>query len=158
MDAERDAQSEGENLGLQLLSFRIQKQIIEQLKQLAKLEGTGYQPLMRRVLTQYVRENEYKLEKLVTPAERVEQADALFTKAIRLRDEISTLAPFSNERVSAEIDYTKALAKAQGLFTQVLQETFEPALQMHAKKRMSQITEICQEEIQSAHDKKYGKK
>ena len=45
-------------LGLKLLSFRIQKSLIQKLKNIAKQEGIGYQPLMRQVLTRYVREKE----------------------------------------------------------------------------------------------------
>jgi predicted DNA binding CopG/RHH family protein len=47
-------------LGLHLLSFRIQKSLITKLKNIAKEEGIGYQPLMRQVLTRYVREYEAK--------------------------------------------------------------------------------------------------
>jgi len=48
-------------LGMRLLSIRLQYELIAQLKQLAKLEGIGYQPLMRQVLTRYVRENEHRI-------------------------------------------------------------------------------------------------
>lgn len=34
----------------------------EQFKPFAKLEGIGYQPLMRQVLTRYARENEHRLK------------------------------------------------------------------------------------------------
>ena len=45
---------------MHLLSFRIQKSLITKLKNIAKEEGIGYQPLMRQVLTRYVREHEAK--------------------------------------------------------------------------------------------------
>lgn len=48
-------------LGLQLISIRLQGSLIEELKELAVQEGLGYQPLMRMVLTRYVKENEHKL-------------------------------------------------------------------------------------------------
>ena len=48
-------------LGLQLMSIRLQATLIEDLKELAVQEGLGYQPLMRMVLTRYVKENEHKL-------------------------------------------------------------------------------------------------
>ncbi len=51
-------------MGLQLLTIRVQKGLIEQFKELAKLEGIGYQPLMRQVLTRYARENEHRLDAL----------------------------------------------------------------------------------------------
>jgi uncharacterized protein (DUF4415 family) len=48
-------------LGLQLISIRLQANLIDELKELAVQEGLGYQPLMRMVLTRYVKENEHKL-------------------------------------------------------------------------------------------------
>ena len=51
-------------MGLQLLTIRLQKGLIEQFKEFAKLEGIGYQPLMRQVLTRYAKENEHRLETL----------------------------------------------------------------------------------------------
>lgn len=48
-------------LGLQLISIRLQANLIEELKELAVQEGLGYQPLMRMVLTRYVKENEHRL-------------------------------------------------------------------------------------------------
>ncbi len=50
-----------DSMGLQLLTIRLQKELIEQFKELAKIEGIGYQPLMRQVLTRYARENEQRL-------------------------------------------------------------------------------------------------
>ena len=44
-------------LDLQVISIRLQKELIENLKNLAKNEGIGYQPLIRQVLTRYVRDN-----------------------------------------------------------------------------------------------------
>lgn len=41
-------------LGLQLISIRLQKSLIEDLKWIAKLNGIGYQPLIRQVLTRFV--------------------------------------------------------------------------------------------------------
>ena len=43
-------------LELELISIRLQKGLIEAFKELADLEGIGYQPLMRNVLTRYIRE------------------------------------------------------------------------------------------------------
>lgn len=45
-----------EALGLQPVTVRLQKELVEQLKILAKKEGLGYQPLIRHILTRYVRE------------------------------------------------------------------------------------------------------
>jgi hypothetical protein len=41
-------------LELQMISVRLQKSLIDDLKNFALLEGLGYQPLMRRVLQRYV--------------------------------------------------------------------------------------------------------
>jgi hypothetical protein len=43
-------------LGLQVVSIRLQKKLIAAFKAIAKDEGIGYQPLMRQVLTHYVRD------------------------------------------------------------------------------------------------------
>ncbi len=44
-----------EGLGLQMISLRLQKDLIEELKVLAKKEGLGYQPYIRQLLSQHVR-------------------------------------------------------------------------------------------------------
>ena len=41
-------------LGLQPISIRLQKDLLDNLKALAKLNGLGYQPLIRQVLTRWV--------------------------------------------------------------------------------------------------------
>lgn len=43
-------------LELQLISIRLQKKLIEDLKHIAREEGIGYQPLIRQALTRFVRE------------------------------------------------------------------------------------------------------
>lgn len=147
-----------DSLGLQLLSFRIQKSVIEQLRGLAKLEGIGYQPLMRRILTAWVRENEHRLEQLLTPRQATEKADILFAQAIKLKGEIPALAPLSNERIFAEGDYNKALTESNALFCNAYEKCGDPVLKQHIKLRLSQIREILDQELQQEHDKKYGKK
>lgn len=42
-----------EALELQLISIRLQKSLIEDFKMIAKLNGIGYQPLMRQILTRF---------------------------------------------------------------------------------------------------------
>lgn len=42
------------SLGLQLISLRLQKSLIEDLKAIASLNGIGYQPLMRQILKRFV--------------------------------------------------------------------------------------------------------
>jgi predicted DNA binding CopG/RHH family protein len=43
-----------ESLGLQPISIRLQKDLLDNLKALALLNGLGYQPLIRQVLTRWV--------------------------------------------------------------------------------------------------------
>jgi hypothetical protein len=43
-----------EALDLQPISIRLQRDLIENLKALARLNGLGYQPLIRQVLTRWV--------------------------------------------------------------------------------------------------------
>ena len=43
-----------DSLGLQPISIRLQKDLLDNLKELAKLNGLGYQPLIRQVLTRWV--------------------------------------------------------------------------------------------------------
>lgn len=43
-----------EALGLQPISIRLQKDLLEELKMIARLNGLGYQPLIRQVLTRFV--------------------------------------------------------------------------------------------------------
>lgn len=43
-----------DSLGLQAVTMRLQKELVEQLKILAKKEGLGYQPYIRQLLTKHV--------------------------------------------------------------------------------------------------------
>jgi len=72
--AEVDESRIDESLGLQMISIRLQKSLIEDFKQIAKLHGLGYQPLMRQVLARFA-ESEKKriLNKFVAEHERLEQ-------------------------------------------------------------------------------------
>lgn len=57
-----------DGLDLQLISLRLQKTLIEDLKLIAKTHGLGYQPLMRQVLTRFV-----DAEKKMLLAEKVRE-------------------------------------------------------------------------------------
>lgn len=46
-----------EAMELQLISIRLQKQLIDDLKRIAQKEGIGYQPLIRQALTRFARDN-----------------------------------------------------------------------------------------------------
>ena len=43
-----------DSLGLQPISIRLQRTLLDNLKALAQLNGLGYQPLIRQVLTRFV--------------------------------------------------------------------------------------------------------
>jgi len=52
-----------EKLDLQIISIRLQKSLIDDLKDLAGEDGLGYQPYIRQVLTHHVRNEKRKREK-----------------------------------------------------------------------------------------------
>lgn len=58
--SETEASEIDDVMELQLISIRLQKQLIEDLKLIAKQEGIGYQPLIRQALTRFVRESNLK--------------------------------------------------------------------------------------------------
>jgi uncharacterized protein (DUF4415 family) len=47
------AQQIDEGLGLQMISIRLQKELIEDYKKIAEFHGVGYQPLMRDALKRF---------------------------------------------------------------------------------------------------------
>ena len=145
-------------LGLQLISIRIQKSLIEQLRALAKFEGMGYQTFMRQILTHYAKKNEHKLEHLLMPNQLVEKAEQLFMQALKYKELIPTLKPMSNERVSAECDYSITLGKANKLYCQAYGKcTANPVLKKHVSLRMDQINKLCDEQSENTYSKKYKK-
>ena len=52
-----------EKLALQIISIRLQKNLIDDRKELAGEDGLGYQPYIRQLLTQHVRNEKIKREK-----------------------------------------------------------------------------------------------
>ena len=62
------------SLDLQLISVRLQKSLIDDLKGIAALNGIGYQPLMRQVLKRFVDGEKKKILK-----DRVAEMRALAT-------------------------------------------------------------------------------
>jgi len=48
-----------ESLGLQMISIRLQKELIDDYKKIADFRGVGYQPLMREALKRFA-EAEFK--------------------------------------------------------------------------------------------------
>lgn len=52
------------SLGLQVISIRLQKALIHDLKELARESGIGYQPYVRQLLTRHVRDEKKRLKAL----------------------------------------------------------------------------------------------
>jgi len=65
-----------ESLDLQLISIRLQKSLIEDLKAIARINGLGYQPLMRQILTRFA-----EAEKRQMLMERALEGEKLQQKA-----------------------------------------------------------------------------
>ena len=146
-----------EGFGLQLISLRLNRTLIEQFKELARLEGIGYQPLMRNVLIDYAKANEHMLIALLTASEVAQRAENAFISAIKLREEIADLKPLSNERVRAESAYSGTLNEARVLFSRAIDKGKNPVVLQHAKLRIQQIAELCKQELQPKPAGKNGK-
>lgn len=52
-----------EKFNLHVISIRLQNTLIDELKELAAEDGLGYQPYIRQILTQHVRNEKRKREK-----------------------------------------------------------------------------------------------
>ncbi|MFA0159666.1 hypothetical protein [Vibrio sp. 10N.261.46.A3] len=52
--SKNDGEKLDDKLGLQMISIRLQKSLIEDLKDIAELNGIGYQPLMKQILKRFV--------------------------------------------------------------------------------------------------------
>ncbi|MBX3138049.1 hypothetical protein KF707_17610 [Candidatus Obscuribacterales bacterium] len=65
--SDNETQTLFDSLGLQSISIRLSRHLLEQFKAFAELEGIGYQPLMRRVLENYERKNRHRLAESSTP-------------------------------------------------------------------------------------------
>jgi len=87
--SKRDEKSLDDALGLQLISIRLNKSLIEQFKRFAALEATGYQPFIRKVLEDYEIENRHRLDKPY-PQSR-DEIDALVRERDTLLEEVKTL-------------------------------------------------------------------
>jgi len=134
-----------EATGLQLLTFRIQTSTVEKLKQLAKLEGIGYQPFMRQILVKYVRENEHRIEQVLMAKEASERAEQMFVQAVKYKQSIANLEPMTNERITAECNFSKSLSGANNLFSQANEKCSDPVLKKHLKLRLNQIETLLDE-------------
>jgi predicted DNA binding CopG/RHH family protein len=60
---ESDEKALDESLGLQMISIRLHKSLIEEFKAIAQIHGIGYQTLMRQSLTKFVRGEMKRLAK-----------------------------------------------------------------------------------------------
>ena len=67
-------------LGLQMISIRLPKDLIETLKLIAKYRGTGYQPLMRDVLNRFAAS---ELKTLAQEVNDTKHAKAAVSRALQ---------------------------------------------------------------------------
>jgi hypothetical protein len=64
-------------LGMQLISIRLQKQLIRDLKEIAVCQGVGYQPLIRDLLIRFVQsERQGMLTQQLNDLQKQEQESA----------------------------------------------------------------------------------
>jgi hypothetical protein len=75
-------------LGLQLISIRLSKSLIDKVKALAAIEEIGYQPLIRKVLETYTKDNEYKLRSKTLPTTQ-EEIESIVEERDQLRKQLS---------------------------------------------------------------------
>ncbi len=54
-----------DGLGLEMISIRLQKSLIADLKALAVSQGLTYQPMVRQILTKYVQNQKRKIREAV---------------------------------------------------------------------------------------------
>jgi predicted DNA binding CopG/RHH family protein len=67
-------QAVDDSLGLQAISIRLSKELIEDYKIIAKMHGIGYQPLMRDALKRFA-ESEYKRLAIEAHSAKVQHAN-----------------------------------------------------------------------------------
>lgn len=65
-----------DSLGLQMISIRLQKDLINDLKFIGKANGVGYQPLIRDVLSRFVRGEVKQIMKDVIARKKLELKNA----------------------------------------------------------------------------------
>ena len=68
-------------LGLQLISIRLQKRMIEELKFIAKAHGVGYQPLVRDILDRFIVHEVKKIVREVQARREQEESDRIAAEA-----------------------------------------------------------------------------
>ena len=131
-----------DGVAMQPISIRLDRDLISKLKELAALEGIGYQPLIRQVVTKFVHENEYRLDRDLSVATLSERAESLFLRAAELREKIRALPDLAPERLRAESEYNTCLDKAQRLFNRVKGEPLAGTAVQHIALRLKQIAEL----------------
>ena len=82
-------------LGLQMISIRLPKSVIEDFKVLAQIEGVGYQPLMRTALIRYAECESKRVMREYAAQRELEKkaatATSNATKTQRRNDELNDL-------------------------------------------------------------------
>ncbi|MGB8855350.1 MAG: hypothetical protein WCC58_01610, partial [Burkholderiales bacterium] len=70
-------------LGLQMISIRLPKKMIEDLKFIAKLNGTGYQPLIRNLCDRFV---EHEIKAMIREAQARREQEAKLQSELEKED------------------------------------------------------------------------
>ena len=74
-----------EAMGLQMISIRLSKRLIDELKVIAQHNGIGYQPLMRNVLSRFARGELIQVLRQQTEMATLENRNTLRSKPGRVR-------------------------------------------------------------------------
>lgn len=80
------AEQHQEKLGLQPISIRLQKDLIENLKMIATTNGIGYQTLIKQILNRFVRSELRMLEQQKAKEMRMQAIEEELNKLSALRD------------------------------------------------------------------------
>lgn len=85
-------------LGLQPISIRLQKDLLDNLKALALLNGLGYQPLIRQILTRWV---DCELKNLLNDKVAKERAGAVAERQLQQSSPSKDIKLQADQRLAA---------------------------------------------------------
>ena len=81
------AQAINEALGLQMISIRLPKSVIDDFKVIAQIEGIGYQPLMRTALVRFAESEAKRVMRDYAAQRAAEKKAAVPQKTVSNKDE-----------------------------------------------------------------------
>ena len=92
-----------ESLGLQMISIRIDKGLIDSFKAIGAFHGLGYQPLMRDALKRFAEQELRNIVQGVVESQRKKQGSSLATKKAETKKSLSKTVTRSASRKSDAI-------------------------------------------------------